>query len=86
MNKPSKAAIRTARALQSENARRLMAKPREEFMTQEEIAALIDGEMRHEEMTDALREALYELRSDGRTARSSAGVEKAEAVFAKLDT
>ena len=42
--KATPGAIRATRALQKENGRRLLAVPREEFLTQEEIAQFIDRE------------------------------------------
>lgn len=52
----TKLAMRATRALQKENGRRLLA--REEFLTQDEIAELIDKEALIPELTAALQAML----------------------------
>jgi hypothetical protein len=59
---PSAAALRATRSLQKENGRRLLA--REEFLTQEEIASLIDTELAPErERARELEAALVKCHS-----------------------
>lgn len=66
----TKLAMRATRALQKENGRRLLA--REEFLTQDEIAELIDKETILPKLVEALAAALSQLDSgNAETAETS---------------
>ena len=56
---PGPLGIRAAKALQKENARRLMA--REEFLTQEEIAALIEEKTAAPDLLEACKARMKAL-------------------------